>query len=538
MTPLLETETLANLKSRHLWLLLLNMIFIYILYIIYYIYPHIDDFAYHNLLSASTIDRNAFINVGQISTPGTDFIITFISQISGIPLDVLAAIPMLSISFIFTLIMFFNKFCNELNLAILLTIAYLFISNMPPGLLFCHEIGFFLLCVYIYLILLRYESRNLNRSSYSLLIMMSIISLNLISYKMVIFSIIYLTILGIIYRIFFASQIKGRYNGDYTILIVFAIVIVLYFNNFLYRSILPFFDKSFEISHTSGIAKLFSIILPREYIFDPMIDYYFRSPREIAIVHSIFLLFIFIFLAICILSLIKKFSRRTELDFNDGILLVFILATGVLFLLYSKLGLAEMGYFIFSSFIGIAWLNKNPIKNYKRISLIFLSILLTLNIAMQIAYLESDFFAGQHDANSFDYLSPSASWYFKNFIFDDYINEISNSNDPQLQFFSDVFTEGYFSKETSLLNRHLPATFLFLTISEMLSIVDHIPTRNKYRNIYIINYREDHFVTMGWLKFKSWKNYKNLIESNPYLLNIYSDINVDYLMRIPSNTGV
>lgn len=514
-------------KTRYLIALLFLWFSIFYLLVIN---PSISEFDYWHMASAKIIEKTGFIDMDKgkefpfILSEGLISFYTFIismALVSNISYDILPSVPLMSLPLIFFLIAILKNICDNKEKCYLISLVLVFIyitqSSFPRFGLFPHNVGFILFLAVILLTI--YVDKNKNRHAASLLLIITMISLNFMSYKLTFYMIVF---------IIFMSIVNKR---SFVLIALISIIFTFSFNKFLYNTFLPTMKMASDLRSSFGVEKLFSLLSNKlRNPNDPLSEYYLNTPIEIKYAYIFWLLIVIIGLILSTAYIIKKYIKREKFSVGDNIVLGLNVSSISIFSIYNILGLADVSFLIFTGIVGYIIVFQFRSKNYKRLVLVNILLLLVLNIYANIETVHYDHYIGQKDKNYFQYMNPVTKWYFR------YI-----TNDFKNHTVTDVLTRGYFMKEVvknNISDNYHPELFSRDHISLLLKPENVLIEKNSDFKFYeirsIVNYREEPYFSIGgWDNFNSWSNYKKIIEANKYVKNIYSSGDVDILLYQP-----
>ncbi len=471
-----------------------------------FLYGTIDDFIFQHIGMISKYDKQGYIPetepyFGNLSSgiPAFYAFGIIISKISNITYDILPFLPVQLITFVLIIFAVFTRINNN---RILCSLFVLIITTFTTNISFInfhlHGLGFilFFLIVLSLSILYRAKNANIHNSSF-IIIILSLISLNYISYKAAawVFSLL-VTLLFIEYAKHFLMGTNQKTIKTFINIFLLAIIIILSFNKFFYDVFLP----QLRSIDSFGIEKL--LFLFYKDAFDPLSNYnlYYIIPElYVMIVRE---LIIVIFVLLYFIEIFKVINKDKIFDVENKIFLS-LFCTGLLNLfIYNLLGLFDLKLLTYIGLFTFLILHKKYRK--KRLVYIFTIILIAMNVIYQVtAYVNND---AQRDDNYFIYIRPSLNWYISHGI--------------ELKLKTDVLTKGYYIKEIANKNVEYPTHF---SPDDILFMVQKPFFISSDENIiYAVNYKVEHFSITGWKILKSFKYFKNEIESNPHLNKIYT----------------
>lgn len=505
-------------------MIVLTLVFGFIAVILITTYPTVDDFIFTNISNAVRAGNVGHFDVGSDKVPGFTASIIILYEICKIPYEFIITLPLLLIPFILVFLAILKR-CGGYVYPLVAVVCLFHFCKHPV--LFCHTIGLLIALMIVLLALLRMENNN-QQFGISVLIIIMFISLNYMSYKLMAFSIFFISFLFIIEIYEKKYVINSDAQSDtiryhFGTLAFICLTFVLSFNQFFYKSFIPTLQK-FE-SPLLGIEKIFSRFFSNQ-VYDPLSMYIFRGEIGHAPLYIAWMAIIAILLIICTVVIFKKIILRQNLSSNEKTILSFGVSAGLMFVIYTRLGLAEINYIILTGLLGCGVLltvNSKRLRQFAKSCAFFLC---ALSISMFILAAQSGDFGGQKDVGHFRYLVSPAKWYARHA---GYIDNVYPNT------YTDVLTSGYFLKTALSDNEpkaHQPAVFSNKELLFLLEPYENPPQTRGSDNFYIINYKERRFAIMGWYTINSWSKYKHRIISNPYLNIIYSSGWIDTCTNI------
>ena len=278
---------------------------------------------------------------------------------------------------------------------------------------------------------------NINQQfGISVLMIIMFISLNYISYKLTAFSIFFIGFLYIIEiyerKIVICSgdqsdAIKYRFK---TLTLIF-LTFVLSFNQFFYKSFIPTLQK-FD-APLLGIERLFSRFLSNQ-TYDPLSVYFFRGETGHVSLYITWMAIIGVLLIVFTVVIFKKIILREQLSIIEKTNLSFGVSAGLIFIIYTRMGLAQMSYIILTCLFGsgvLLTVNSKRLRKYAKSS-VYLLLILTISMFTLVTD-----YGGQKDTGHFRYLMSPAKWHMRH-------AEYTQNGYPNT--YTDVLTSGYFLK--------------------------------------------------------------------------------------------
>ena len=506
-----------NKRTYKIILISLFLIFSYFL-VIYH--PVISDrFDFWHMKVAISTGKTGFIDFSYYNINFNIFTV-IISKIANLSYDIIPTLPLLLFSLVFLFVILLRKLLNiakYTSIIIFLLLIAFFIRFGNQGYIqwWTHSVGFILSLVIIYLAIIKMRLSS-NQLAISLLIILSLISLIHISYKLAFFSLLFLIVLQIIEYIYLRRyfKIKKSYNKNLYIIIM-GIIYAFSFNKIIYDSLLP----KLLIYSESLTFGLYKIILPFLSISsDPLKEYYFRNLIDINYANLIWLIIIIIGILTFLINIIHKFIKKRDIIFAEKILFSLVISSfGILFV-YTSLGLFDVSLLTFSGFLCFGVLFCLSTNNKKKIVLLLIISLISLNIYVTVRNVENNYYQGMKDDNYYNYLKNPIFWFINNNV----------NNTSRFRTRSDVFTGGYLAKEiaksnlSNLFNEDVFTREDMIFLFDYKSIIDEI-----YENYYIINNKLRHFSARNWEIYDSWSKWINYNKNNPKLNLIYSTKDVE-----------
>lgn len=506
---------------------LLIILLLFSLYFLGVYYPSVsDNFDYwHMSFSIKSANAN-HVDINSTS-PGFYMLTIMISEITTIPYTTIPTLPFQSLALLtmlfIILISIFNK--NSTPYIIIMAIFLILITkfgNKSYFLYWPHGIGLILTTLIIMSIIIKYKHKysttNLKQST-SIILIISLISLNYISYKLCFFNIILLICLEVIEYIY-SKSLKENINGINlrTILTIF-IVTVFTLNGLLYKSLLPRILDTEELT-SSGIYKL--SLLFQQNSFDPLNEYYFRYPIDVRNALMIWLIILMIGLALNTIIIIKKLLKLEELNIIEKMILGLTISSSVIFVFYSFIGLSDLSYIILSSYIAYALLYKYGMNSKKSKYAIMSALLLLLLLNSYITYSSDDYYNGIRNDQ---YLQIPSNWY----------TDFVIKQQPQTNYVAttDVFTGSYISAINANEHSSIIKDPRTLSKQEILFLLNNNTSSQLKSNTFIFNWKLDHVYGEYWQTYRSWSDNRQKIQNNKYLNSVYSSGDVSISLLTP-----
>lgn len=470
-----------------------------------------DSFSFWRMSDAVQALNNQ--NVVAYSDPGFLIIVNAMSYILGINHVIMPVLPLQAIYFIIFIILILKKLKVKIFIVSLIILSFITAQYFYGFFMFWdHGLGALFLLQIIFL--LACKSSSINNNDY-LIIFILIVSLNLLSYKMVFSAIVFLFF-------FRLSNIIGNYfdkkrsihSSALDFLILFCLVYVMIFNEVFYKSFIPALVSADEP---------FSIIIRTIFRFqqmkDPLSAYYLKSPLSILIYLNILWLLIIFFISLFeIIFILFNIVNKKNYELNNNITLVLIMVGIFNLIVYSYLGTFDLSLLLLLSILGSFVLYVDFI-NLKKILIIFLVMLISINIIFNTIQCQNNLLSGERDLGMYSYIDSFASWYLKN------VHRSSLIKNNILS--SDVFTSGYIALKLSQqnLNPNHISNFNQLHISFIFNISGSIPPKNSY----VINYKLHSITAANWQVFNSFSNYEHFAISDPRFLIVYNNNYINFI---------
>lgn len=498
----------------------------FLMYFLIFFYPKVTDgFDYWHMTTAIYTEMsNSIVNINENS--GYYILTVIIHEIANISYDLIPRLPIQSISFILLLIMLLRNISDDKSVHMLLIIGILIIFITKFGYQnyfgwWCHGIGFILALLTISIATLRFNSKLKNQPAISIILIITLISVNFISYKLTFFIIVFLLSLQIIVWISnFQSNEKITKKSHFEIIILIGIVNVLSFNKMFYNTFIPRLRMTSEVT-TSGIEKLFLPLGKKS--FSPLDEYYLQSLPHIRYANTIWLVLILICLIFLTITISEKLRKNEKLSSGEIIVCALVFASLIILTIYTYIGVFDLNYLVFSSIIGFVILYEKHHLNYKLLVSSSIALLLILNFYSSVELNRGNYNMGMDEWNYDQYMAPSTKWYIEKIV-----PEYSNHN---IMIASDVYTGGYVSKEIAKNNlSHKYAPQIFSNIQMQSILIQNKSVYKQEGSFTIINYRLHHFSAINWEVFNSWSNNRQHIKNNQYVRNIYSSGDIEIYM--------
>lgn len=494
------------------------IIFLTVSFISYYLYIHFpvigDGFDYWHMATSINIEKSGSIRDVRANA-GYYVLATMVSQITSIPYDNIPTLPLLAAPILLLIAVLLKELMgnttdsSSLIISLVMLVFITRFENRSDFTFWGHGLGFllFLLCIVLCL-------KEDNRVKRSICLIVVIISVNYVSYKFTFLTILFLLLLQIVewYKDFRINRkiIQSRFIN----LFLIGIIYVLTFNKLFYQSFIPKMRMASEYT-MSGIEKLILTFTTNSNSLDSLSSFYYRTPIDIRISNTLWLLLIVIFMLLIIFYYLKKIKNQF-LSSKDAVYLALLLSSIALLFIYSHLGIFDIRLIVFSVIIGVVVLYINK-KNKKKLIITILLLLLPLNMYIAIRNIENNFYSGMRDIISLKYLSASTEWYMNYLTYNS--SNISESN------LTDVFTGGYISKEIAKKSDNLEGVPGIFSHDDMLFLYKSEVKQNK-NSAYVINCQLDRVLADNWETFNTWVNYKLLLDSNIFINLLYNDENV------------
>ncbi len=475
------------------------------------------------------VERTGYLALDIDPFPGFTIICVIYSKLLSISYESVVALPFLGPLFITILVLITQKIsASEPRIINLLIVGswMLFFGTRPT--FFCHSIGLALFFVVIYISFLRLESNKLEGNIIilsSVLLLILIVAIDMISYKLIFFTIFFLIIIqSVRYLEKFYARKNFSKNMDIklTTIILIAFVISLSFNWFLYNSAIPVIRTSSE-HPLEGLSNLF---LQLNSLSAPKNETSFESYQYVGHISRLPLYLLWyalvgISIIACLYSIILKFSESRTLSFNEACIASIIITGVIIFFLYTTMGHNDLSFILTAGVLGYSKLINSKTMLFKKIFTLFSLILLLDVVIMNLFAVADNSYGGQTDQYEFQYLKHPAIWY--------------NTYHKQHMYrtYADQLTKGYFLKEAFFVGKPYISVPLskdiVLSILGLKSSTFIMPNKNNTQitNNYIFNYKLDSISLERWFKIKSWSNYRDIIHDNHYMDIIYSSGYID-----------
>lgn len=515
---------------RYIKYCILLLVLTFFIFFLLVINPSISEFDYWHMTNAIITEKSGFVNMQDLDLEGLNafyMIIVYFAVVSNVSYDILPSLPLMALPLILLLIAIFKNMCNEDKkkyhyISLSLVLIYVTQSSFPRFGLFPHNVGFILFLVIVLLSLYLHNCKN--RQTVSLLIIVTMISINYISYKLTFYIILFIISMSIISEYYVRR--RSSMQRPFAVVALIGIIFTLSFNQFVYHNFLPKITSASEVRSSWGIEKLLSLSNFFRNPEDPLSEYYLSTPLEIKYSYLFWLVIIMISIILCTIHIFKKFLKRKNFLIGEKVIFGLIISSALILIVYNALGLADLSFLVFTGIVGYVMISQLS-RNYKRFVLIGILLLLVLNVYSNVEAVRNNFYMGQKDENYFQYINPISEWYFKHV-----------TNDIRKHTGTDVLTRGYFLKEIAIDNisyKYNPELLsreqMLLLLKPDINLIEKNPDFIYYDFRFIINYRERPFFSIGgWDSFNSWSYYKKNIEMNRYIDSIYSSGDVDIVL--------
>lgn len=500
-----------NIRSQIAFLI---TIILSLFYFILVYYPMVGDgFDYWHMAKIVSIEKSGIVDLNYPNA-GYYVMTLILSNISGISYDTIPIVPLQFFPFVLLLIMLLRYMTNNYLLVSLIVMIFTtkfgYINYLGW---WSHGIGIILLMLIISLVYKLQSNRG--RLGLSLTMIITIVSLNYMSYKLTFFAITFLIGMQIVQWRNHCADEKLDLAGY----ILIGTINALIFNGMFYQSFIPHIRSSSGETVTSALGKL---LIFGQGSFNKLGEYHIRGQQDIVTSNIVWHIFIILGLFLLITMFLCKLVKKDYLNNGEKIAISLIISGLLIFLIYTFIGFSDVTLLIFSGIIGYAVLyNHMSNANHKIFIFMIISTLLLLNIYTTVGHISEDFNRGKRDMGFGQYLYYPSDWYVKKMI------------KPDIVLFTDVFTGGYFAKEIAkndFSSEYSPHMF---SRSNMLFLFNNeeIPADN---NIFVVNYRLHHFSADNWETFSSWSNYEQKLENNKGLDFVYTS--GDLTTIVPTNS--
>ena len=516
-------ETIVFFKT----IIILSIVSYIYYFLVYYPIPN-EGFDSWHIGLANLISQQGYLTESYFSFlyppayAGFYSLTIVISFLSGISIEKIFFIPFaiflfILLSFLLIKLLNYSKdyfITSGLSLAIVVLLATKYDSLKLLSFWKCHSVGFLIFLLFLSLVALKCNGKFKDNKIFSILIILTIITENYISYKLTFLMIATLLSLQIIEWIWnedFWNNLK--INSSYGILSIIGLIFVLTFNYFIYKESIPAMSVATEVTAT-GASKAITLFGGSE---GSLSSFYFQFTPLVVYANIIFYLVFFIFGIILSYIFYQKFRYRNTLNSSEKIILAWMISSFMILIIYSNLGIFEISYLIYALAFGVVIIHQQYFKQYKTFFFVLISIILISNIIVTFDNTVNNHYEGVRDWNNNLYLKTPYAWYETNIV-----KEKSYENKIVL---SDVYTAGNFAMYGSTRNE----TNLNPIIFSENNIEDYFNLDIPQNNYYIINYRLNHFYSSGWRTFKSWREneqYKNYNNAN----SIYNSDSISIIM--------
>ncbi len=489
-------------------LLLLVLMSIFFLLVTY---PGLDDFTYWRVTSET---------------------LTALSEVTNMPLDVLVLLP-IQLYPLLVLMAAALRRANGAKLGYLALVgAYLAGStNFSQFTLWVHWFGFLLFLQILLLVLVRSNGTGRNLPAFSIALIVSIVSLNFISYKLTFFALAFLASLQSVDWIhrYLLGGSRSRSLGVHGRVALIGIVFVLAFNQFVYNQLFASVRVALE-NPWLGIDWILGVFGSTST--DPLSAFYSHSPTGMIYATLAWLVVLFVALMLCGIMLARRVHSGLELSVGEKAVLASGVAAVLIFVIYTFLGYADLSLAIFVSIIAFATLFARNIRRIRQVAVCGIAVLLLLDLALAAQAVNYQFYNGQRDSSGFKYLAPPSEWYIR------FGSSGKSGNPAQLAgLTSDILTCGYIMKTEAEQGVNNPADCHLFGPNELrylLGLSDPSLGLGDFRGaMFAINYKEPRFAVQGWQFYNSWAAYRQVLDATPYMNRVYSSGDVDLMLVGP-----
>lgn len=500
-----------------LFIVLFIIFSVFFSYFILFYYPVADGFEFWHASASFRVQQIGFVNY---SLENSQFYLftAMLSDVSGIPVENIITLPLQAVPLLLFIVLILKNSNpqKKFSYLVVLILGLLYVTKFGSKAIYAwntHDMGFILILMMISLFYIRYRDKS-NAPAVSLIILITLVSLNGISYKMILFAIILL--LSLEFMEIINNRISRRkINDSFNLktLFLFGITFVLTFNEFFYKTAFPRLRFARDFFGPSGLEKVNTIYnlesTPYAYVQSKIISYGNA-------VWAISTLFSLIFYLIIIFN---KIIHREILSTTEKIISALFISSSLILVFYTYLGLFEINYLIFTGFITLG-IFLNSERNYRKIFIFIIILMFSINAVQNIDGHYSGYYDGLRDLNSYEYVKVPAQWY---------VDHVSDKRTSMT--LSDTFTAGF----VALADRKEGESAISVNNfdrDQILFILNHNPNYSliedsRYKYFLIFNYRINHVQTRGWSSIQSWRNFKDKIDSNPYMDKIYSSGDIE-----------
>lgn len=471
---------------------------------------YIDDFSPKHATAFEQICNRSHLDQKDYTTkeiPGylvLGAIIKLVSNISSIgfltyPLQLL---PILTIFYVFT-----SKISNSPIFSCAATFLYIGAGTMGTDKIFFwpHGVGSVLYFVALFSISSIMLAPSHRKSEFILLFIICGCSLGFLSYNLFAGLILFLFSIILNMLIFQNRKINfafKKYSLFLNCLLIF-ITTQLGLSRFVYDSFIPMLKVSSDLD-VSAAEKFFSAYIYKisnpeiPYISELLINFLPIITVISALKYLILCISIFIFISLYI----KKVYKKADISIFDLFTVSILMSELLYFFIRTYIGDIAVTSIFLPGMLCIIWLyqNTNKFQNYAKFAIL---VLLILTPSYTYIIETSDLRNQQIYEN--EYLKASSSWYFENKG-----DNIGVSDEMSRNLISMFIFEKYnYSYEIKI-----------LSLKDAGFLVQKLNSKD-YQKYYLINYQLRRMSLQNWVIIKTWRLFKNSIDSNKHICKIY-----------------
>jgi len=511
------------LTRRNLILLFLTIYVVFLSFLILH-FPSVDDFTFGSLKYVESIEITGFVDVSSNNVPCYYILNYIIGKLCNLPGQDIVVLPFQIIPLILILISILKQINPKFLTCCGVVLIYFTSDYAPISSWFVHIVGsiYFLLLITIVMKGIKTQSSN-SRRPYDILLIIVILALNFMSYKLTFVSIAFMILaqMGLVYSMsrrqdHSRKYILSKFYSNYGT-IFFALILVLFFNHFVYDTFFPVLNAYSEFSSSSGIEKMFSARLQDPN--DPLSEYYLQSPGYLAQLHVLWIGLLIGGLSYFGIKTMRKMVRKNPISFEESIVLSLLGATVLTYIIYNLLGLSDMQFLVLTGFIAYAQIFKGISPDKKKIICAVVLIFLLLNVSIIYEQIKYNYSPAQRDSNFFEYLDAPSAWVVKFLV----------AESDTTRCVTDTLTYTYISYHAErVIEDNIYERLQILSREDIISIIRPAGTSNNEFDYLVANYNLMKFQILGWERFKSESVYKKLDSGISDLIYTSGPVNIHY----------
>lgn len=433
-----------------------------------------------------------------------------ISNITDISIDKLFFFPLQLIPIFLLLLSIFrslskNTLLGTTLILILATFAWNTSFTYSP-----HGLGSVLFLLMVLLSIVYWRKGLSMHLTFFIAALLTLVSINFISYKSTLWAYTFLAS-----TIFLCNLSRIKQKNEVSInrsprnLLIISTIIMLFFNSFIYSSLIPFrraLDEEDLLS--TGLQKFYMLFVKN--LDDPLSIYglYYSPPKVLTFVIGLRQVILALMVLSALYLIIRDRYLRNGSAFRTPELLVlsFVLVTIITMLLYNILGAFDIGTLTYAGLIALLYLfARSELKN---LIYSFIFILIASNGLYHFIVVNDDL--ATKDGDYFDYMKPGIDWCL----------QYQDSKSPLKM---EILTKGYYLREMIGKNLSTPHD---VSYPQVFSPEDMLFIAQKSNNVsgnslFIMNYLRSPFSIANWRIIRSLEKYDGIINANRNLNRIY-----------------